>query len=182
MSYRRPPGSTRSDFDGARETEELVGSWLGEFKVGNLTATDRLDWWVPGVFIDVKEKNQKLTKRWTKHTDPLGWEEPDVFVLDELSVRRAIAHFPQAYFLVKDNPGGGRWFLMRIDEVCCTERVRLNRNTSPGNFKGKWLIHLPQFRLLTDPEHQLMPTVLHDQTETPWKASHCLSGLPVMEV
>ena len=182
MTYERPPGTQRSDFHNARATEELVGTWLGPFRVGNLTSPTRLDWWVPGLFLDVKEKNQSLTSKWTKHTEPFGWEEVDTFVIDELSIRRAMQHFPQAYFLVKDNPGGERWFLMRIDEVCCTERVRLNRATSAEHRKGKWIVNLTAFRQLSDPEHQLLPTILNDQTQTPWKASYCLSGLPVTEV
>lgn len=180
-TYARPRGSHEADFLNARENEELVGSWLGEFKVGNLESTDRLDWWVPGLLVDVKEKRQRLSRRWTKRID---WPEVDTFVIDELSVRRAAEHFPHAYFMILDNPGGGRWFLARVDEVFCSERVRLDRitNSKTGHRKGKWLLNLQNFRQLTDPAVQLLPTVLNDQVEMPWKASHCISALQIEEV
>lgn len=179
MSYARPPGAAQYDFASAREFEEQVGEWLGNFKVGNLTSPDRLDWWVPGVFLDVKEKKQKLSSRW--HLIPHTPEE-FLFVLDELSVRRAAAHFPHAYFLIRDVPGGGRIYLARIDEVFCAERVRLNRVGNTQHAKGKWVLDLRNFRLLTDPASQLLPTVLNDQQHMPWKSSQCISMIPIPEV
>ena len=179
MSYARPQGARSADFARAREFEETVGSWLGPFKVGNLDATDRLDWWIPGPFIDVKEKNQKLTRKWTKHID---YPEVDAFIVDELSVRRAAEHFPHAYFLIRDNPGGGRIFLARVDEVFCADRVRLDRSGSTNHKKGKWIVNLQNFRLLDRPAEQLLPTVLDDQIHMPWKASECISMLQIEEV
>jgi hypothetical protein len=162
-TYARPP---QNDFLEARAFEEEVGRWLGSHKVGNLDSHDRLDWWVPGVFLDVKEKKQPLTARW--HLLP-GVAEVNLFVVDELSVRRAAAHFPSAYFLIRDRPLD-RVFLARIDEMFCVERARLNRGG-----KGKWVIDLSNFRQLSAPAEQLLPTVLADQTGTPWKQSACLT-------
>jgi hypothetical protein len=179
MTYERPPGAARADFNAAREFENEVGTWLGEFRVGNLTSPDKLDWWVPGVFIDVKEKRQPLTDRW--HLLP-NVSEKYLFVLDELSVRRAAQYFPHAYFLIRDVPAGGLIYLARIDEVFCAERARLDRVSGAGNRKGKWVIDLRNFRLLTDPANQLLPTVLSDQQHMPWKSSHSVSQLPIPEV
>jgi hypothetical protein len=179
MAYARPKGASAYDFQAAKEFELEVGSWLGDYKVGDLTATDRLDWWVPGVFIDVKEKRQKLNQRWQLLP---GVDEVDLFVVDELSVRRAMAHFPHAYFVIRDVPGGNRIFLARIDEMIGAERARVNRVGNTAHAKGKWIVSLQNFRQLTDPAHQLMPTVLDDQVKMPWKLSQCLTLLPVAEV
>jgi hypothetical protein len=179
MAYARPNGAPRNDFLAARAFELQVGTWLGDYKVGNLEANDRLDWWVPGVFIDVKEKRQKLGKQW--HLLP--WiPEIDLFVIDELSVRRAAAHFPHAYFVIRDVPGGERIFLARIDEMFSVERARVNRVGSTGHAKGKWIVALSNFRQLTDPMTQLLPTVLHDQQSMPWKYSHCVTQQEVKEI
>jgi hypothetical protein len=179
MGYARPKGASNHDFNAAREFENEVGSWLGDFKVGNLTDTERLDWWVPGTYVDVKEKRQKLTKRW--HLLP-GVDEVDLFIIDELAVRKAMDKFPHAYFVIRDVPGGNRIFLARVDEVTGAERARLNRVGTTGHAKGKWVINLQNFRQLDNPAQQLMPTILHDQVNMPWKASECLSFAPVPEV
>lgn len=177
MPYARPKGAHAGDFARAREFEEEVGTWLGEYKVGNLDSTERLDWWVPGVYIDVKEKRQKLNRRW--HLLP-GVPEQDLFVIDELAVRRAMQHFPHAYFVIRDVPGK-RIFLARIDELVSAERARLNRTGTTEHRKGKWVIDLKNFRELTDPARQLLPTVLYDQTSMPWKNSECISMKPIPE-
>lgn len=180
MGYSRPKGASAADFNAAKEFENEVGTWLGDYKVANLEQSDRLDWWVPGFYIDVKEKRQKLTARWVGLLP--GVDETDLFVLDELSVRRAMRHFPHAYFVIRDVPSGGRVFLARIDEVTGAERARLNRVGNTQHAKGKWVVSLRNFRQLTDPINQLRPTILHDQVNMPWKSSACLSLIPIPEV
>lgn len=179
MSYPRPKGAAQADFAAARQWEEEVGEWLGPFKVGNLTDPNRLDWWVPGLYLDAKEKKAVLNPRWHLLD---GVEERDLFVIDELSIRKAAAKFPHAYFIIRDRPGGNRIFLARIDEVFTADRVRRNRVGSTQHAKGKWIISLRSFRQLTDPAVQLLPTVLHDQINMPWKTSACLSTEVVGEI
>jgi hypothetical protein len=171
VRYARTGAQRAADKAQSRASELLVGEWLGQFKVANLDATDRLDYWVPGVFLDVKEKKQRLTARWPL---PATCTERDAFVLDELSIRKAMAHFPHAYFMMHDVPGGDRWFLARIDEVVLADRERVNRVGPTGVAKGKHILDLRQFRQLGDPASQLMPTILADQIAMPWKASACL--------
>lgn len=178
MTYGRPPGAPAQDFLAARGFEEEVGSWLGGYKIANLNSPDRLDFWVPGCYVDVKEKRQRLSARW--HVLEQVPEE-HLFVIDELSVRKAAAHYPHAYFLIRDVPGGGRIYLARIDEMFCADHVRLNRVSAAGNAKGKWVVDLRNFRLLTAPAEQLLPTILNDQIKTPWKDSQCLSMLNIPE-
>jgi hypothetical protein len=175
MRYPRTGAQRAADHAQARANELMVGEWLGPYKVGNLDATDRMDWWVPGLFIDVKEKKQRLTARWPL---PDTCTEPDAFVLDELSIRRAMAYFPHGYFIMHDVPGGDRWFLARIDEIVLGDRARLNREGSTGVKKGKHVLDLRQFRQLLDPAAELMPAVLADQIAMPWKQSACLHPTP----
>jgi hypothetical protein len=179
VTYARPRGAGQYDFHAARAFEELVGTWLGPFKIAHLDDPNRLDYWVPGPYIDVKEKKKSLTLRWQLLD---GVPERDLFVIDELSVRKAAEHFPHAYFLIRDVPGGDRIFLARIDEMFCADRVRRNRVGPTGHAKGKWIVSLAGFRQLTDPANQLLPAVLSDQVQTPWKASHCLSLLDIPEI
>jgi hypothetical protein len=170
MHYPRTGSQRKGDHAGARLFEEEVGTWLGDFKIGNLDATDRMDWWVPGVYIDVKEKNQPLSARWPL---PPGTMAEDVFILDELSIRRAMEKFPHAYFVMHDRPRGGV-YLARIDEVIAGQHVRVNRVGSTGKAKGKWLVDLREFRKLDDPANQLLAMVLGDQIAMPWKKSELL--------
>ena len=170
MNYARPAGASRFDREAAREFENTVGDWLGPYKIAHLDATDRMDFWVPGVYIDVKEKRQPLSNQWTI---PSNSRREDVFVLDELSIRRAMQYHPHAYFLLRDVPLD-RIFLARLDEVLAGDHTRCDRIGKTGHRKGKWLIVLTQFRQLQDPATELLPTILRDQVDTPWKRSELL--------
>jgi len=169
MKYPRTTGQRIDDFAEARAVEELVGSWLGAHKIGNLDSTERMDWWVPGFYLDVKEKKQPLTARWPL---PAGVAERDAFIVDELAVRKALEHFPAAYLVVHDVPVE-RWVLISVTELVCCDRVRVERETVSGHRKGKWVVDLTQFRTLTAPS-QLRDEILADQVTLPWKRSGCL--------
>lgn len=170
--YKRTKAQKQHDFVAARAFEEQVGEWLGEYKVSHLDRPDKLDWWVPGVYVEVKEKNQRLTERW--HLLP-GVREPDLFIIDELSVRRAAEHFPHAYFVLHDRPSG-RLFLARVDEIFCAERARRMRDG-----KGKWVIDLRNFREL-ERGSDLLQAILEDQVALGWKKSECITQLKVEQI
>lgn len=170
LNYPRSAGWRKSDHANARRFEEEVGEWLGHYKIGQLDATDRMDWWVPGVFIDAKEKAQPISRRWPL---PPNCEAVDAFILDELSIRRALEKAPHAYFVMRDTPRQ-RTFLARVDEIIAGDHVRLNRVGSTDHKKGKWVIDLRQYRELTAPATELLPTILGDQIALPWKQSALL--------
>ena len=176
--YLRPKGAAQSDFLAAREFEEEVGSWLGDYRVGNLTASNKLDWHVPGFFVEVKEKKQQLGDRFAKLWPTVDREH--LFVVDEQSVRRAIPYSYQCYFLIRDVPLN-RYFLARLDELLCAERVRANRETSPGRLKGKWVLDLRHFRQI-EPGPGILKYILADQTDSPWSDPECLSQMVVQNV
>lgn len=178
MAYDRPAGAPAQDFAAARPFEEQVGEWLGDYKIANLDSPIRLDYWLPGLFVDVKEKRQRLTERWHLLADVA---EPDLFVIDELSIRKALEHFPGAYFLLHDLPGE-RIFLASIAEMVCARRARCNRVSSSGHAKGKWIMCFTDFRQLDDPATELVSAMLADQVGTPWKRSECLSPAAITEL
>lgn len=170
MTYARSSAWKSGDYRNARIFEEQVGAQLGDFKFENLAETDRLDFWIPGTQVEVKEKVQKLGVRW--HLLP-GVPETDLFVIDELSVRRAAQHGFSAYFVIRDRPMD-RLFLARVDEVWAVEHVQRNREGELGHMKGKWILDLTNFRQIENLDN-LLPLILADQIALNWKRSECLS-------
>jgi hypothetical protein len=163
--YLRPEGAKVQDLAAAREYELQVADVLPHWRIDETRATDRLDFWVPGFFVEVKEKRQRLTDRWQLLPNH---PERDLFVMDELTVRRALRHWPYVYFVIRDVPGD-RVFIASIAELIAVERVRRNRSG-----KGKWILDMTQFRRLPSLD-QLTEFVMADLVDMPWKASHCLS-------
>lgn len=177
LTYGRTPSQRGADREKARAIEDLVGTWLGDWKITETDSIDRLDFWVPGVYVEVKGKFQKITPRW--HKLP-GVAEPDLFIIDELSIRKALAHFPSVYFILFDRMCA-RVFWARVDEVACGDRYRADRVGVAGHKKGKWVVNLAQFRQLHKGDH-LLSLILADQIATPWKGSQCLSQQEVPQV
>lgn len=172
MAYHRTAKQKIGDFAVAREFEEEVARHLPAEQVTMFDHSDALDVWIPGYLLDVKEKRQRLTKRWQLLP---GVDEVDLIVLDELGIRRALRHWPAAYFLMRDLPQD-RLFLASITEVVCAERVRRQRVG-----KGKWILDLNNF-LQVDSLDDVHGLIVADQAATPWKLSGCLGHLPVGQV
>lgn len=164
--YRRTAAQRAGDFQAARDWETEVadmfrpGSFLPAFN-----STDALDFWFPGVFVELKEKRQSYTQRW--HLLP-GVAEPDLFIIDELTVKRALSHYPAVLFLIRDVPQG-RLFYVPIWELVGVERARVNRVK-----KGKWIIDLSNFRTIDDPV-AAYETFIREMTEQQWKDSSVAS-------
>lgn len=172
MKYTRPPGAGTADFGAAREYELKVGQLLGPYRIDNLDSPDRMDFWVPAVFLDVKERRQPIGARWPI---PESWAREDTFIIDELSLRRAMLHAPSAYFWLH-TCDDDRVHLARVDEILCAERVRVDRETSPGRSKGKWLVSLSDFRDITAEVDNVLQIILQDQIEMKWKQSPLLKA------
>ena len=138
--YARTKEQREGDFARANEFETMVATAISHVPihlVSNTKATDLLDFEVPGFRLEVKEKRQPLTGRWTQTS--LVPEE-HLFVLDELTLRKALL-FGDAWFLLRNVPAGGTLHLASAVTVGCVERTRLNRNG-----KGKLLFDLRNFR------------------------------------
>jgi hypothetical protein len=170
LTYQRTTAQRQGDFKGARAFEEQVALHLPEWRVTEFDHTDRLDVWVPGYYVEVKTKGQPLTARWHRLE---GVEERDLFVMDELSVRRALKYYPEAYFLIYDIPEN-RYFIANAIEFALVERARLNRAG-----KGKWIVNLANFRRLASLD-QINELVQADLASLWWKQSPCWA--PVKEI
>jgi hypothetical protein len=172
MAYGRTAAQRATDMEASKGIEEQVALALGEFFHSNTESTEKLDFWVPGFFVEVKAKNQKISARW-----PTPWPEADCFILDELSIRKAMEHYPHAYFVLHDRPGD-RWFVARVDQVALADRVRLNRSGNTGHRKGKWVVNLADFQQITLGD--LLPWLMKDQLGMGWKASECVGAEPAL--
>ncbi|MCC6298291.1 MAG: hypothetical protein IT314_03260 [Anaerolineales bacterium] len=93
----------------------------------------------PSFHLDVKEKRQKYNlKNWAAFAP-----EPDLFVLDDLTVRKCLAHAPNSGVLIRDNLRE-KYFFLSILDLALMPRLRVNRpiNRNHLEVKGKWLINL----------------------------------------
>jgi hypothetical protein len=167
--YTRTRAQKQNDFLEAREYEEYLESRLGVACDSRFDSTTELDIWVPGYMIEAKEKKQKYTKRWQLLEGVL---EENLFIIDELTIRRALGEWPGAFFLLRDTvyPSGPRLFLAPIWELISVERVRVNRDK-----KGKWIIDTTNFRQVRD-ESEIPIIATHLLIEKAWKRSECLGG------
>jgi hypothetical protein len=89
--------------------------------------------------LDVKEKIQKYqTANW-----PRIMPEREMFILDDLSVRKCLAYAPNSGILIRDNVYSGYYFFSVVD-LALMPRIRVNRqiNKNQSGQKGKWVINL----------------------------------------
>lgn len=176
MSYAdaRTPAQKAADLNGSRAFESQVHELLSRDPVISRTlSTTDLDFAVPRVvWVEVKEKRQRLNRKWVLHE---GVPERDHFVLDELSLRKAVAAAPYCYFVLRDVPGGDRIFLASVFEVACGDRVRRLRSG-----KSKLILRLDQYRRVALPD--LPEAIAVDIAHEPWKGSGALSQLTVPEI
>lgn len=164
--YRRTAAQRAGDFEQARAWETEVAE---QFRAGTFrsafNSTDDLDFWFPGVFLELKEKRQSYTQRWWLLPNV---PERDLFIIDELTVKRALQHYPAVLFLIRDVPGG-RLFYVPIWELVSVERARVNRVK-----KGKWVIDLSHFRTINDPV-QAYDLFVQEMASQRWKDSSVAS-------
>ena len=172
MAYHRTAEQKGRDFAEARALEEHVASFLPEQRITKFDHNDDLDIWIPGYYVEVKAKRQKLTARWSKLVEI---PERDLFIMDELSVRRACRHWPEAYFLIHDMPED-RYFLASVVDLVCVERTRVQRVG-----KGKWLVNLQDFYRVGRLE-DLNELIQADLASVRWKQSKCLGAVPAPQV
>jgi hypothetical protein len=89
--------------------------------------------------LDVKEKIQKYQiANW-----PKIMPEREMFILDDLSVRKCLAYAPNSGILIRDNLMGQYYFFSVVD-LALMPRTRVNRqiNKNQSGRKGKWVINL----------------------------------------
>ncbi len=105
---------------------------------------DRLDYQLlaPGERLcELELKTKRQPYRGWAHLRP-ELAEVDVFILDELALRRVVDAGRYAFLLVRDMPGQ-RWALWSTAELVLASKVRVSRTlATPGISKGKLLVDL----------------------------------------
>lgn len=94
---------------------------------------------VPYFYLEVKEKRQRYNmNHWPAYVD-----EVNLFILDDLTVRKCLAYAPKSGILVRDNIHNRYTFLPIVD-LALMPRLRVNRpiHQNAPALKGKWLINL----------------------------------------
>jgi hypothetical protein len=90
-------------------------------------------------YLEVKEKRQPYNMRnW-----PAFAPEADLFILDDLTVRKCLAYSPGAGVLVRNNLQRSYRFFSVVD-LALMPKLRVNRaiERETQDVKGKWLINL----------------------------------------
>ncbi len=116
----------------------------GQRFVDNTAAFDALDFTImlgeSAVFyLEVKEKRRPYNQaNW-----PVFAPEADLFILDDLTVRKCLGYAPRAGVLVRDNMRSSYYFFSVID-LALMPRLRVNRSIqrNAADLKGKWLVNL----------------------------------------
>lgn len=166
--YARRPGQSHIDLANAKQFEDEVRAFLPDYTVNRTNSSVDLDFYLPKIVVEVKEKRQKLTERWWSSTTTF---EHHLFVLDELTVRKAMKHWPYVWFVLRNVPAG-RIMVANVAEIISADRHRFDRNG-----KGKWVIDTSPFREIPT-LNELMPTIINDLRMEFWKASCCLIEAP----
>jgi hypothetical protein len=122
-------------------------------------------------YLEVKEKRQQYNpQNW-----PQAAPEAEMFILDDLTVRKCLAYSPWSGVLVRDNLTC-RYVFFSVVDLALMPKTRVNRainRNQPAN-KGKWIINLRNGQAadqladaLAYAQHYLrgLPTTLFDVLE-----------------
>jgi hypothetical protein len=122
------------------------------------SSTSRLDYQALGpggrlIEIEVKAKRQSY-RGWSMYRP--GVEEKDLFILDELALRKLVEAGRYAFLLVNDMPGS-RWAVWSNPDLVLTPKARVSRQLSGGGVvKGKVLISFAEdAHLFADVSHAI---------------------------
>lgn len=167
MTYARRPGQSAVDQANARAFELEVQAALPHYCHVRTESSTELDFFIPSIVVEVKEKRQELNKRWWGGYGS-GY---DLFVIDELTVRKALKHWPYVWFVLRDVPAE-RILVASIAEILSAERHRFDRNG-----KGKWVLYTDPFDTIND-LNELMDYIHEDIATQTWKSSGCVIPAP----
>ena len=155
MRERRPE-DWRTDLAARHAIETRVGFTIGQHPElimlkRSTASTDRLDYQLLGpgerlVEIELKSKRQPY-RGWSKYRPDVP--EADLFILDELALRRIVDAGRYAFLLVRDVPGE-RWCVWSTADLVLTSKSRVARTVSREveRVKGKLLISLTEHSIV----------------------------------
>lgn len=122
----------------------------------------------PVFHLEIKEKRQTYrTDRW-----PDFAPEPDLCILDDLTVRKCLGFAPASGILVRDNVRS-LWAFFPVIDLALMPKLRVNRaiHNRSADVKGKWLLNFSNGSLAGSlavafdsirSYHANLPTILHD--------------------
>ncbi len=144
----RRPADWRTDLAQRHPIEAEVAQAIDQHpelvRLASSTASlDRLDYQLLGPgerLCELELKTKRQPYRGWAHLRP-ELPEADVFILDELALRRIVDAGRYAFLLVRDIPGN-RWALWSTAELVLASKVRVSRKlaTTSVSDKGKLLI------------------------------------------
>ncbi len=112
--------------------------------VDGTQSTSELDFFLPrhNVFFDAKEKAQRFSmKNWTG----AAIAQEDLFIIDDLAVRKLLRNGPLSFCLIKDSSSPPvMYYIYSLVDLLCIPKTRVRRpiEKSVKAFKGKWLVNL----------------------------------------
>jgi len=177
MPYARTKGQRILDKERAERYEAEVDDAILLTTVTKFNSAEAIDIWHPGWYLEIKEKHQKISGRWN-----LPSEEHNCFIIDELSIRKHLRHYPEVFFLLVDRAGPQEVkYVVPIWELIGLPKERMNRRGPTGHDKGKWIVDLSG--CLQIAHESDLDELLHDMmADTPWMKAECLGGLEVDQV
>jgi hypothetical protein len=98
-----------------------------------------------GAAVELKEKRQRYSSWWSEQWSIQNPERAaaELFVLDELSMRKLTMAGPHAYLLIADSSeSDSRWFGCSIGDVLFSDFVRVARPLQNQVVKGKVIVAL----------------------------------------
>jgi hypothetical protein len=152
----RRPEDWKTDLAQRHHVEERVGAFLSAHPEllmlkRSTASTDRLDYQLLGpgerlIEVELKSKRQPY-KGWSKYRPDVP--EEDLFILDELALRRIVDAGRYAFLLVRDMPRS-RWCLWSTADLVLTSKSRVARTVSREveRVKGKLLIDLTEHSIV----------------------------------
>jgi len=168
----RRPADWATDLSGRHDLERRVEQALAQHPRLDLLRTstaafDRLDYQLLGpggrlVQLELKAKLQPLSEGWRRLRPDI--DAADVFVLDELAVRKIVDAGRYAFLIVRDRPAD-RWVLWSSGDLVVASRVRCARRLHKGPIpkdKGKLLFNLAEASLSAP----ALPAVLDAMADT----------------
>jgi len=84
-------------------------------------------------------------------------KESDIFIIDDLSIRKLMLYGPRSFTLIRNN-GNGKYYMLRSVDTLGIPKIRVNRPIEKNNliFKGKWIIKFSDLKPIESLSHAFL--------------------------